>query len=197
MTLSRTIITDAAISFIEENGLEQLSMRNLASTIGCGTMSLYSHVKNREDLCSAIVSELIVRSSLPEVASQDFDSWQNLARALSSAYRDLAFSYPRSYELLGLAPYEEEPVASHIQGLLSAVERTGLAPEQATEVFAALDAYLTGYLAVSVRSAISGTQPSTELEFTLQRLRTPENFERGLEVFIRGFELELGEIRSI
>lgn len=197
VALSRAIITDAAIKFTEEHSLEKLSMRNLASAIGCGTMSLYSHVKNREDLSNAIVSELIARSRLPEVTKKDFDSWQNLARELCDAYRELAFSYPRSHELLGLAPYEEEPVVSHIQGLLGALERTGLAPDQATEVFAALDAYLTGYFAVSVRSAIGNAQPTSEFERALQRLRAPENFERGLEVFIRGFEFELGEIRPV
>ena len=195
VALSRAIITDAAIQYIEEHSLEKLSMRNLATSIGCGTMSLYSHVKNREDLSNSIVSELIARSRLPEVTRKSFDSWQNLARELCDAYRDLAFSYPRSHELLGLAPYEEEPVVTHIKSLLGALERTGLTPDQATEVFAALDAYLTGYFAVSVRSAIGNSQPATEFERALQRLRAPENFERGLEVFIRGFEFELGEIR--
>ena len=43
-------------------------------------------------------------------------------------------------------------------------------------------------------SVIGDARPVTEQERALQRLRAPENFERGLEVFIRGFELELGEI---
>lgn len=194
VALSRTVVTGAAIDFIERNSMEKLSMRNLATDIGCGTMSLYSYVENREDLVRAIVSELISRSRLPEIAAQNFGSWQKLARELCAAYRDLAFTYPRTHELLGLAPYEDEPVASHLENLLGAFERTGLAPQQAAEVFAALDAYLTGYFAVSVRSVIGDARPATEQERALQRLRAPENFERGLEVFIRGFELELGEV---
>ena len=194
VALSRAVVTGAAIDFIERNSLEKLSMRNLATDIGCGTMSLYSYVENREDLVRAIVSELISRSRLPEIAAQNFGSWQELARELCAAYRDLAFTFPRTHELLGLAPYEDEPVASYLENLLGAFERTGLAPQQAAEVFAALDAYLTGYFAVSVRSVIGEARPVTEQERALQRLRAPENFERGLEVFIRGFELELGEV---
>lgn len=193
VALSREIITDAAIRYIEEHSLEKLSMRNLATSIGCGTMSLYSYVKNRDDLCDAVISELIARSRLPEITSREFDSWQNLARELCAAYQDLAFSYPRTHELLSLAPYEKEPIVSHIRGLLEALERTGLSAERAAEAFAALDAYLTGYFVVSVRSAIGDLHPSTELEIALQRLRAPENFDRGLDVFIRGFELEWSE----
>ncbi|WP_449282896.1 TetR/AcrR family transcriptional regulator [Leucobacter sp.] len=188
--LSRRIITDAAISYIERHGVERLSMRHLAREIGCGTMSLYSYVQNRDDLTRAIVSELIARSRLPEIAAHDFPSWQQLARDLCSAYRDLAFAYPRSHELLGLAPYEVEPVASHLHGLLAAIERAGLTAERAAEVFSALDAYLTGYFAVSVRSAVEDRHPTTERDLALQRLRAPELFERGLEVFILGFEQE-------
>ncbi len=196
VALSRATIADAAIDFIERNSLEKLSMRNLATDIGCGTMSLYSYVRNREDLGRAIVSELISRSRLPEIAARSFGSWQVLARELCAAYRDLAFTFPRTHELLGLAPYEDEPVASYLTNLLGAFERTGLAPQQAAEVFAALDAYLTGYFAVSVRSVIGEAQPVTEQERALQRLRAPEKFERGLDVFIRGFEVELGEIEG-
>lgn len=190
MPLSRELITGAAISYIERHGVERLSMRHLAGEIGCGTMSLYSYVKNRDDLTRAIVSELITRSRLPEIATHDFATWQQLARDLCSAYRDLAFAYPRSHELLGLAPYEVEPVASHVQGLLAAMERTGLTAERAAEVFSALDAYLTGYFAVSVRSAMEDQHPASERDRALQRLRAPELFERGLEVFVLGFEQE-------
>lgn len=165
-------------------------MRHLAGEIGCGTMSLYSYVKNRDDLTRAIVSELITRSRLPEIATNNFATWQQLARDLCSAYRDLAFAYPRSHELLGLAPYEVEPVASHVHGLLAAMERTGLSAERAAEVFGALDAYLTGYFAVSVRSAMEDQHPVSERDRALQRLRAPELFERGLEVFVLGFEQE-------
>src|SRR5690606_35863579 len=88
--LTRASITDTAIDFIEREGIERLSMRNLASAVGCGTMSLYSYVNGREDLIEAIIESLIVKSRLPALASQRFDSWQQLARELCATYRDLA-----------------------------------------------------------------------------------------------------------
>lgn len=163
-------------------------MRALANAIGCGTMSLYSYVKNKEDLVDAIVEALITRSTLPALAAQNFDSWQDLARALALGYRELAARYPHAHELLALAPYDRGASTAHIVTLAEGLRRAGLGVEQSYEVLGALDAYVTGFLLVSVR-ADTGRETSTLKEAPeLRRLRSAETFESGLEVFIRGFE---------
>lgn len=186
--LSRDSITMAAIEFIEQQGIEKLSMRSLATKIGCGTMSLYSYVESKEDLIESIVGTLTTMSRVPDIVAQSFDSWQELARTVSHAYRELAYRYPRSHELLALAPYDLGPVAAYLEDLVQAVLRTGLTDDQAYRLLGALDAYVTGFLTVSVRSAVTPQSPSPNASAQLRGLRAPEMFESGLEVFIRGFE---------
>ena len=194
--LSRESIADAAIELIEQHGLERLSMRTLASTIGCGTMSLYSYVKNRDDLVESIVEAMVERSRLPDIASERFDSWQDLARALSHAYRDLAFRYPNAHELLALAPYDRGPAAPHLEALARAFQRAGLSEDRSYEALGALDAYVVGFLLASVRSTLTGGASPSESALRLRRLRSPETFDSGLEVFIRGFEQLFAEQAS-
>lgn len=190
MPLSRASITNAAIDCIEEHGLGRLSMRALASALGCGTMSLYSHVRSRDDLVAAVVGELLDRSGIPAIAESEFASWQELIVASLLAYRDLAAEYPGSFELLALAPYDVTPVVGHLESLVAALQRAGVPEDRAYEVLGALDAYATGFLMVWARAQVNRKEPAAEASSKLKDLRTLEVFERGLQVFIEGFERE-------
>jgi AcrR family transcriptional regulator len=48
--LSRERVLLAALRLDDAEGLEALSMRNLAQELGVKAMSLYNHVKNKDDL---------------------------------------------------------------------------------------------------------------------------------------------------
>ncbi|MCS3428671.1 TetR/AcrR family transcriptional regulator [Leucobacter aridicollis] len=188
--LSRASITDAAIDFIEEKGLTKLSMRALASTLGCGTMSLYSHVKNRDDLIAAIVQELLERSRLLQVTGTTYPTWQEQIRASLFAYRDLAAAYPASFELLALAPYGVAPVAEHLEGIVESLRRAGVPADRAYVVLGALDAYATGFLMVWARTQAEADGTAPVEPSPLTELRTLAAFDHGLDVFIAGFERE-------
>jgi AcrR family transcriptional regulator len=54
--LSRQRIVAAAIEFADTDGLDALSMARLAERLGCGTMSLYRHVVNKDELVVFMLS---------------------------------------------------------------------------------------------------------------------------------------------
>lgn len=194
--LSRASITDAAIDFIEDHGLDRLSMRALASELGCGTMSLYSHVRNRDDLVAAIVGELLERSGILAVTDAEFPGWQQLITASLHAYRDLAVEYPGSFELLALAPYDAAPVVEHLERLVEALRRAGVPGGRAYEVLGALDAYATGFLMVWARAQADRRESDERASSSLRELRTLDVFDQGIRVFLEGFEQEFGRTGS-
>lgn len=53
--LSVDAIVDAAIELADANGLESVSMRNVAEHLGVGAMSLYTHVPGREELADLMI----------------------------------------------------------------------------------------------------------------------------------------------
>lgn len=55
--LSRERIVAAAIELADADGLGALSMARLADRLGCGTMSLYRHVANKDELVTFMLSE--------------------------------------------------------------------------------------------------------------------------------------------
>lgn len=190
--LTRESVTSAAISLIEDDGLDALTMRRLATELDCGTMSLYSHVRNRDDLIEAVVGELIDRLDL---RSTPDETWQSVVRRTVGSYRDLAVQLPSAFELLALAPYESAPVAPHLARLVASLEKSGLTPDQARQVLGITDAYATGFLVVWVRSrAVRASTPALRASTTdIGSLRDLEMFDRGLDALIAGLGTTLDE----
>ena len=57
--LSRTRVLQAAVAFADAEGIDSLSMRKLGQRLGVEAMSLYNHVKNKEDLLNGMVDTIL------------------------------------------------------------------------------------------------------------------------------------------
>jgi AcrR family transcriptional regulator len=64
--LSRERVLLAALRLADAEGLEALSMRNLAQELGVKAMSLYNHVKNKDDLIDGIVDIVVGEIEVPD-----------------------------------------------------------------------------------------------------------------------------------
>jgi AcrR family transcriptional regulator len=67
---SRATIVAAAITIADSEGLAALSMRRIAGDIGAGTMSLYSHVPDKEHLIELMV-DAVIGEAEPTVVTGD------------------------------------------------------------------------------------------------------------------------------
>ena len=70
--LSRDTVIAAGVGFADEQGLDKLTMRKLAERLGVEAMSLYNHVKNKDDLLDGMVNAVIGEIALPQVG----ENWQ-------------------------------------------------------------------------------------------------------------------------
>ncbi len=70
LPLSRARVLRAAIDLADERGLEELSMRNLAESLGVKAMSLYNHVANKEDILNGIL-DVIIEEIQEELADRE------------------------------------------------------------------------------------------------------------------------------
>src|SRR2546428_13530511 len=63
--LSRERILRAAIGLADRGGFELLSMRKLGDKLGVEAMSLYNHVRNKEDMLDGMVDVVFSEIDLP------------------------------------------------------------------------------------------------------------------------------------
>ncbi|GGS92190.1 TetR/AcrR family transcriptional regulator C-terminal domain-containing protein [Nonomuraea spiralis] len=64
--LNREKVLDAALELAGKEGLEGLSMRRLAKTLGVEAMSLYNHVSSKADLLDGIVELVFAQVEPPD-----------------------------------------------------------------------------------------------------------------------------------
>jgi TetR/AcrR family tetracycline transcriptional repressor len=92
--LTRERIVDAAMAIVDSGGLDAVSMRTVALSLGTGPASLYAHVSGKDELLALMIERLAEGLELPE---PDPEHWQEQVKALVRAvhyellaHRDLA-----------------------------------------------------------------------------------------------------------
>src|ERR687891_2960838 len=88
--LSRRRILEAAVRFVDREGLDALSMRKLGSELGVEAMSLYNHVPNKSALLDGMVEVLLGEL---EILSENY-GWEERIREGYRAFRRLAHKHP-------------------------------------------------------------------------------------------------------
>lgn len=94
--LSRSQVLRAAVRYVDEHGLDALSMHKLGAALGVKAMSLYKHVANKDAVLDGIVDELW--TEIP--AEPPVVDWRQAARTLAGALRELVHRHPHAAPLL-------------------------------------------------------------------------------------------------
>lgn len=63
--LTRDRVLSAAVSIADERGIGALSMRQLGARLGVEAMSLYNHVRNKDEILDGIVEAVVEEIALP------------------------------------------------------------------------------------------------------------------------------------
>lgn len=59
-------IVRAAVEAADRDGIDSISMRSLAAALDAGTMSLYNHILNKDELLDAMVEDIAATIERPE-----------------------------------------------------------------------------------------------------------------------------------
>jgi AcrR family transcriptional regulator len=86
--LSRERVLRTAIALADEGGLAAVSMRQIAAELGVATMSLYRHVRGRDELILAMADAVLADAPLPATEPAGWRARLDvLARAQWAVYR--------------------------------------------------------------------------------------------------------------
>lgn len=139
--ISRAEIVSAASRIIDEQGIEALTMRQVAREVGTTAMALYHHVRDKTELLQLLLDEHAARIEMPEPIEDD-PVGQVVATA--TAMRDALNGRPwvvdvlRSDDLLS-------PRALHYNELIvDGFQRAGLSAEDAVDGYRIIWHYTAG-----------------------------------------------------
>src|SRR6202022_110569 len=115
--LTRSMILQAALSIVDRDGVDRLSMRRLSVALGRDPVMLYRHVANKAAVLDGVAE--IVLAQLP-VDNTDPD-WAGQLRTVARAFRHLALAHPNVVPLLVTRPLAT-PLGQRPPGMLRPVE---------------------------------------------------------------------------
>ena len=165
VALSRERILAAAVRFIDERGLADLTMRRLGAELGVEAMSMYRYVPGREELLDGIVETIVAELYAdPDVLQSPRDGWQDFLQRLAHGIRRVALAHPRAFPLVASrppeAPWLRPPLRSlaWVESFLHGMTSEGFSEEDAVGAYRAFTSFLLGHLLleVSVRGADIG-----------------------------------------
>jgi AcrR family transcriptional regulator len=138
--LVRSAVVRVALVLADAEGIDAVSMRRVASELDMGTMTLYSYVRNKEDLlvlcADEIGKEMLVADPLPE-------DWREALRAIARRTREMMLRHPW-LATLDHGPFISPSIARHIEQSLSALSGLGMPPADTMAILQAVDAYILG-----------------------------------------------------
>ena len=168
--LSRERVLRAALELADTGGFEALTMRKLAKELGVEAMSLYNHVRNKDDLLAGLVD--IVFGEI-EVAEPGTRPWREAMRERALSMRDALNRHPWA---IGLMEGRMNPGPENIRyhdAVMGCLREGGFAFRSAVHAMSAMDAYIYGF-ALQERGLPFETPEESAQVIETQRAAVPE-----------------------
>ncbi len=85
--LTHARVIKAAINVVRQEGLDGLTMKRVAEQLGCGVMSLYHHIRNRDDLLDGMLDHVAATIAMPPDTPSPVDHLTEFFAKLYAAFR--------------------------------------------------------------------------------------------------------------
>ena len=140
-TLTKEKIVETAIEWVDQNGIEALSMRRLADRLGVKAMSLYNHVKNKQQLIDEMAETIIGKFAAPDKTAY----WKTAmeARAISMYKTLMQHRWAASILLSNLNTGSNS--LTFFDGTLDCLQTAGMPLPLADKAINLMDSFIYGF----------------------------------------------------
>ena len=151
--LTRDRIAAVAVDLVDRHGLDQFSVRRLATAMGVDPMSIYNHIKGKAALLDAISAAVLAEAEAEITVPDPPGPWDDTARNLAYAYRGLARKHPRVFPLLTTRAQTSPVALTAIERLSEGMRRDGFPDRVIADAPLTLFGFLSGYLLATLSTA--------------------------------------------
>jgi AcrR family transcriptional regulator len=139
--LSRERVLRVAVQIADKNGIESLTMRNLAQRLGVEAMTLYHYVANKDDILKDIVDLVVSEIEVPSEGG----NWRAALRRSASSAHQVLLRHPWACSLM-MSPARIGPARlRYMESLLGRLREAGFSAEMTHHAYHALDSHILGF----------------------------------------------------
>ena len=197
--LTREHIVTTALSLVDRDGLQALSMRRLGAELGVDPMAVYYHVPNKDALLDAIVEAVMADIDLS--VDNPTDPAEERIVCAATAYRDAMLAHVNALPIVLTRGPRTPGAMRPVELLVGILRDAGLAPSQAMAGMNAIAATVRGTIGMVGEAtapeqpedlaALASQFPAAEFPHLLEAAMCPsdflnEDFEFGIRALARG-----------
>lgn len=186
--ITSDLIFETALKIVDEEGLESLSIRNLARKLNIQAPSLYNHISSIDEL--RLQASLRLNRVMIELARGAISKSQGRDRpmAVARGYREFALAHPGLFRLSTV--YPRQPSADWEQVFTEArkvvcemmADVFALSKNQSALACRSFASFLVGFITFEIAGGIGNLAPDQ------REMGNPMLFEGGLNVLFDGLE---------
>ena len=209
--LSRESVLRAAVEVADEGGIEALTMQRVGEAVGAEAMSLYRHVRNKEDLIDGAVDLVFAEIELPPT---DTD-WRSAMRRRAVSVREVLRRHPWAVGLMESRAMPGPANMRHHDAVLGVLLGAGFTSATATHAYNLVDSFVYGFalqergmpfgnpeemaaMGESMFRDLAGTYPHLEavaVDLIASQFSYADEFDYGLDLILDGITRQQADVR--
>jgi len=179
--LTKEQIVDEAIALLYEQGLKQVTLRNLANRLDMKAPSLFWYIKSKDELLT-LIDETIFRQCVESIPT--CNTWQEWMHAYGIAIWEAQSKAPDIPNLITQVNLSDETRETLFQLIHDKLSMYGLDMVIAMKIQGSVQALITGW---TVLTNARNAERRLEKEFSPDK----EDISDALDVLISGWEIKI------
>jgi AcrR family transcriptional regulator len=176
---------------VRAGGYEQMTIRSLAGELGVSPMSLYRHVRDKDDLLDEVVDTLLSEVWRPRAREDEWRAWTAEA---ADRLRGFLVSQPAALHVYLGHPVVSPSARARMEAMMRVLGAAGLSDAAARRAYGAVHTYTIGFAALEASRAREARHEDAadDLARQLAAYTTPQQFAEGLGYLLEGISLSAG-----
>src|ERR1700731_1886117 len=187
-TVNRERVVGAALRAIEGGRYESMTIRSIAAELGVAPMTIYRHVRSRDELLDDVADVVLARNWRGKTHPQEWGPW--LVGA-TTRFRQILVDYPAVLNVYLRHPVESPAAIARMQEMIAHLKSAGFDEQGAVEAYAALHTYTIGFAALEASRShwfAQHRETTNAVRDQLASFATRDQFTTGLNFILDGFE---------
>jgi AcrR family transcriptional regulator len=138
--ISRERAIRVAVTLADSTGIESLSMRKLATELGIEAMSLYYHVKSKDDILDGMLDVVYSEFSTPRAG----DEWRTAMQERAESMRSVLAQHHWAISIKARTSPGPETLG-HLDSVIGCLRAAGFSMPLTGHAMSILDSYVHGF----------------------------------------------------
>lgn len=186
-TITRDLVVATAARMVRSGGHETMTIRSLAAELGVAPMTLYRHVRDKDDLLDEVVDLLLAEAWAPGPPGDDWRAW---IEAAADSLRAFLVATPAALHVFLRHPVVSPAAVARMDAITAVLEAALGDTDRAIDAYGTIHTYTIGFAALEASRSRSSPDAGagSELAVRLASFTTPAQFRSGLHLILRAVD---------